>query len=148
MTLYFDTSALVKLFSRETGSASIQEMVLNPENEIWVLELANIELTCAVYRKLRNGEILKSNLEAILAAIDLQFQSMRTINLASDILTESRHLMAQFGAKYGLRTLDALHVAGFTLFAEPDWKFVSADKNQLNVVKQLQHHTITVNKSQ
>lgn len=144
MTLYFDTSALVKLFSKEQGSEYIQKQVLNAENEIWVLELANIELICAIYRKYRNREIPDFNLEPILSAIDRQFQSLNSIALASDIVNESHALMTQFGKNHGLRTLDALQIAGFSLFAEPHWKFVSADKNQLDVVEQLHYEIISV----
>jgi predicted nucleic acid-binding protein len=33
MTLYFDTSALVKLFSREDGSGKVKDLILDSENE-------------------------------------------------------------------------------------------------------------------
>lgn len=144
MTLYFDTSALVKLFSKEQGSEYVQQQVLRSENDIWVLELANIELICAIYRKYRNREISESKLEPILSAIDRQIQSLNIIPLASDIVNESCLLMKQFGKNYGLRTLYALHIAGFSLFAEQHWKFVSADRNQLEVVERLNYEVISV----
>ena len=109
-----------------------------------MLELANIELICAIYRKYRNREISESKLEPILSAIDIQIQSLNIIPLASDIVSESCLLMKQFGKNYGLRTLDALHIAGFSLFAEQHWKFVSADRNQLEVVEQLNYEVISV----
>ena len=34
MTLYFDTSELVKLFSKEQGSEYVQQQVLRSENDI------------------------------------------------------------------------------------------------------------------
>jgi hypothetical protein len=83
-------------------------------------------------------------LEPILSAIDRQIQSLNIIPLVSDIVNESCLLMAQFGKKHGLRTLDALQIAGFSLFAEPQWKFVSADRNQLDVVEQLDYEIISV----
>ena len=82
MNLFFDTSALVKLFSVEEGSEAVKKIITSPEN---------------------------------------------TINLL-----------------HGLRTLDALHVAGWRIVAEPGWTFVSSDKNQLNVVTQLNGKTIAV----
>ena len=48
MILYFDTSALVKLFSDEAGSESVKQLVNNPSNEVIVLELALIEILSAV----------------------------------------------------------------------------------------------------
>jgi len=144
MTLYFDTSALVKLFSDEQGSKLVRQIISNPFNEIWVLELALIEILSAVYRKRRNDEIPEGKLEAILIAIEQQFRSFRIVPLASDILEETKVLMKQFGGEFGLRTLDALHIAGFILFAEPRWKFVSSDKNQIDVVAALNYQTIAV----
>jgi len=50
MIYFFDTSALVKLFSDEVGSDKVRELVMNPLSENYILELALIELLCAVYR--------------------------------------------------------------------------------------------------
>ena len=44
MICYFDTSALVKLYSDEDGSDKVRELVMNPSNENYILELAFIEL--------------------------------------------------------------------------------------------------------
>ena len=66
------------------------------------------------------------------------------IPLASDIVEESITLMRRFGRKYGLRTLDALHIAGWNLFGEQNWKFVSSDINQLKVVQGMKYHTMAV----
>lgn len=142
--LYFDTSALVKLFSDEQGSKLVRRLISNPSNAIWVLELALIEMICTVYRKHRNNEVHEDSLETILTAIEQQFRSFRVIPLASDVVAESKELMKQFGSKFGLRTLHALHIAGFSLFAEPEWTFVSSDKNQLHVVEQLDYPIISV----
>lgn len=142
--LYFDTSALVKLFSDEQRSKLVRRLISNPSNAIWVLELALIEMICTVYRKHRNNEVHEDSLETILTAIEQQFRSFRVIPLASDVVAELKELMKQFGSKFGLRTLDALHIAGFSLFAEPEWTFVSSDKNQLHVVEQLDYPIISV----
>ena len=144
MMLYFDTSALAKLFSDEQGSELVRQLISSPSNAIWVLELALIEMICTVYRKHRNNEIHEDSLETIITAIEQQFRSFRIIPLASDVLAKSKEAMKQFGGKFGLRTLDALHIAGFTLFAEPEWTFVSSDKNQLHIVKQLDYQIIAV----
>jgi predicted nucleic acid-binding protein len=56
MNLFFDTSALVKLFSNEEGSEAVKKLVTNPSNTINVLDLALIELHSAIHRKYRNNE--------------------------------------------------------------------------------------------
>jgi predicted nucleic acid-binding protein len=65
MIYYFDNSALVWLFNNEQGSTHVQEIVNNSANDIWVLELAMIELMRAVYRKYRNNEIREADLDKI-----------------------------------------------------------------------------------
>ncbi len=144
MILYFDTSALVKLFSDEAGSESVKQLVNNPSNEVIVLELALIEILSAVYRKVRNNEIEEAKLEKIKVAIGQQFDYFTIIPMASDVVAESKTLLDSFGKNYGLRTLDALQIAGWNVAADPRWKFVSSDKNQLTVVEKLNAQTITV----
>ncbi len=144
MIYYFDTSALVKLFSIEAGSKQVKEIVNNGANEIWVLELALIELTSAVYRKFRNNEIREADLEKIQDAIKNQFNSFSIVPLAVDIVNETLELIERFGKDYGLRTLDAMHIAGWTLVARDDWHFVTSDKNQLTVMELMHFKTISI----
>ena len=144
MILYFDTSSLVKLFNREHGSLKVSRLVLDPDNQIWVLELALIELLSALFRKHRNNEISQNNLELIQKAIEDQFHLFNVIPFGSDIIKESRSLIMRFGKLNGLRTLDALHIAGFTRLYKPEWYFVSSDKTQLSVIHLLKMQTIEV----
>ncbi len=144
MNLFFDTSALVKLFSNEAGSETVKELVTNPANNIYVLDLALIELQSAVYRKYRNKQIPEENLEKIQNAIEKQMAYFNSIPIGTDIMEEAFDLIKKFGKSFGLRTLDALHIAGWRIIAEPGWIFVSSDKNQLNVVTQLNYKSIDV----
>ena len=128
----------------EAGSDKVKELITNTENEIWVLELALIELQCAIYRKIRNKELPEDNINSIQKAIEQQFSFFQIIRLGSDIIEEAKILIKQFGKQYGLRTLDALHVAGWNLMAEDDWQFVSSDKNQLTLVNKMTYQTISV----
>lgn len=76
--------------------------------------------------------------------IKKQFELSNIIPLDSDNIEESQLLIERYGKVYGLRTLDALHIAGFAIMAGSAWCFVSADINQLQVVKQLNHYTIQI----
>ena len=144
MICYFDTSALVKLFNTESGSEKVKELIDNPENEVWVLELALVELLSAVFRKYRNMEVKEEDLEKIQIAIENQFMLFNIVPMAGDIIKETQQMIIRFGKDYGLRTLDAMHIAGWTLIAEPSWFFVSSDKNQLNVLNLMKFNTIAV----
>lgn len=144
MTLFFDTSALVKMFSIEDGSEIVKKLITNPSNSFNVLDLALLELHSAVYRKYRNKTIPEENLEKIQNAIEEQMTYFNIFPIGSDIMGEALELIKKYGKDYGLRTLDALHVAGWKIIAEPDWIFVSSDNNQLNVVSQMNYKTIVV----
>jgi len=144
MNLYFDTSALVKLFSKEEGSETVKKLVTDVSNNIYVLDLALIELQSAVYRKFRNNQIPEENLDIIQSAIEKQMTFFNNIPMGSDIMEEALKLIKIFGKIHGLRTLDALHIAGWRIIAESSWFFVSSDKNQISVVEQLNNKTIVV----
>ena len=47
MNLFFDTSALVKLFRKEEGSEVVTKLITAQENEVWILELVRIEFFSA-----------------------------------------------------------------------------------------------------
>ncbi len=144
MICFFDTSALVKLFSLEDGSEKVKGIILDPNNEIWVLELAMVELISAVFRKYRNDEIKESHLEKIQLAIERQFEMFNIVPMAGDLMNETKALIKQFGKAHGLRTLDALHIAGWLTVAEHDWRFVSSDRNQIKVIGKLNYETLEI----
>lgn len=144
MILFFDTSALVKLFSNEPGSGKVKKLITDPSNNVWVLELALIEIQSAIFRKYRNNEFSEKKLEIVLMAVEKQFEDFTIIPFGSDIIQEAKVLIGQFGKEYSLRTLDALHVAGWNIVAESAGHFVSSDKNQMDVVKRMNHKVISV----
>lgn len=142
MTYFFDTSALVKLFSQESGSDKIQEIVVNENSECWVSDLAFVELYSALCRKLRNKEIKNKQFEIAVQGIREQLDDFKIYPLAHPVVEESLRLLQDYGNNFGLRTLDALHIASWILCSEDDWIFVSADEIQLKVVKKLKGNII------
>ena len=137
MTYFFDTSALIKIFSNESGSAEVKEFVINPKAECWISDLAFVELYSALFRKFRNSEITQQQLEIAASGIKEQLDSFNIFPLGKSTIEESITLIKKFGKDYGLRSLDALHISSWRLCSEKDWVFVSADKTQLKVVEQL-----------
>ncbi|MCF8308794.1 MAG: type II toxin-antitoxin system VapC family toxin [Bacteroidales bacterium] len=140
MNLFFDTSALVKIFSNESGSGEAKELVDSSENQIWVSELAKVELISALFKKYRSREISNDQLENSIKFLENQIDEFSIVSLASDNVDEAATLLKKFGKKQGLRTLDALHVASFILVAEQTWKFISSDERQIIVVKELGYY--------
>lgn len=59
MNLFFDTSALVKFFRKETGTKLVTQLINNPQNEVWTSELTVVEFLSVMYRLYREGEIVE-----------------------------------------------------------------------------------------
>jgi len=57
MKFFFDTSVLVKFFHEEEGTERVTELMRGVQNEVWVLDLARVEFTSALFRKYRAKEI-------------------------------------------------------------------------------------------
>ena len=57
MNVFFDTSALVKFFHEEEGTKIVTDLILDGNNQVWVLELARLEFISAVFRRFRNREM-------------------------------------------------------------------------------------------
>jgi len=59
MNLFFDTSALVKIFHDEAGSIEIRNIYIDGKKYLYILDIAQIEYYSALYRRFRNKEISK-----------------------------------------------------------------------------------------
>lgn len=137
MNVFFDTSALVKLFHIEEGSEIVEELLSSPENDLWVLDLVRLEYLSVVFRRLRNGELSTDETKEAFEGFDEQLKSFTVESLGQATLKEAESIMNRAGSNYKLRSLDALHLAAFTLVASEDWVFVCADKTLYDVASGL-----------
>lgn len=135
MNLFCDTSALVKLFHEEEGSPFITDLLCSPDNEIWILDLACIEIYSALYRRFRNHELTHKNLNEAIAGFKDQIWEFNIEPMGSGIVHESLTLIQKYGKTHGLRTLDALHLSAFSLIADDGWMFVCADATLCEVAR-------------
>lgn len=93
MNLFFDTSALVKYFHLEAGTAEVIELIDNPVHQIWVSDLARIEFISALYRKLRRGDIENVQLQETLSGFDLEWAQFNAQPLSEAVVIEADKLM-------------------------------------------------------
>lgn len=133
MNLFFDSSALVKLFHEEAGTAKVTEWVDDSANIVWLLDLAKLEFTSALHRRFRGKEINEHEMNMALEAFSEQLSSFNIEAMGQSIVEEAEELVNQHGKVMGLRTLDALHLGAFLLISKEDWFFVAADKNLCKV---------------
>ncbi|MFC1849998.1 type II toxin-antitoxin system VapC family toxin [candidate division CSSED10-310 bacterium] len=122
---YLDTSALVKIYRRETGSETMLKLYRS-EDKLSISELSKIEFLSTVYRKYRDHEITPETLEVVINKFEDNLeQRYQILKLSSLIVDEAWSLLRQFAETYSLKTLDSIQFAFFRLYP-PD---VIATKN-------------------
>lgn len=127
MRFFLDTSALVKFFHVECGTELVTQIVENSASEIWISELARLEFTSALYRRYRNKTLDEIRLHTAITFFDQQLTNFNIEPLNQLVLDEASLLLKRYGKEYGLRTLDALQLATYSLISEQGWCFVTSD---------------------
>jgi len=124
---YFDSSALVKRYVAESGSATVRGFVMR--HRVISSTLAPLEITSAVRRRHLEQHISSAQFADILAALRLDHLYWELTEADRHVLQRAEELLRSAN----VRTLDALHVcsaaaAGATLGeALP---FITADRRQ------------------
>jgi len=128
VNLFFDTSALVKYFHLEEGSEKVVLLIQDSNNKVWISGLARIEFISALLKKYRTRVIDSDQLDLAIAGFEVEYTSFNVEPLSSSVGREAEKLLQKYGKSNGLRTLDALHLGGFSLIVDQNWVFVSADE--------------------
>lgn len=128
MSCYFDTSALVKVYHDEAGSAAVRAIYQRAE-EIVLSELAKIEFLSTAHRKYRERQITHETLLALTAKFEADVRGRYTVlPFSPQVIKEAWHLLRRFAEQRGLRTLDSLQLAFFAVYCgTADTSFVCAD---------------------
>jgi predicted nucleic acid-binding protein len=108
---YLETSALVKLYVRESGTERVLALADRAtENRLAILALTQVELRSAVRRRERNGEILPpiatQLLDAFRRHLEARFVSQMVTNFVLDIAS-------MLIDRHALRAYDAVQLAGY-----------------------------------
>jgi predicted nucleic acid-binding protein len=136
MNLYIDTSALVKFFHNENGTEKITELI-SSDNSICISELAKLEFFSSLYRKYRAREINDKMLALAIEGFEEQIDKFLIEPIKSIIIKEAELLLKKYGQNEGLRTLDSIHLATFSLISEKNWIFVASDKRLCDIAEKL-----------
>lgn len=138
MILFFDTSALVKFFHREEGTDVVVSIISDLDNEVWISELARLEFICALHRRLRMNEINEDDLNKVLDGFYKAYSRLNTKKIGRAVLNEAEALVKRLGRTSGLRALDAIHLATFSLFNQlEEMPLVAADEILLNAARSI-----------
>ena len=126
MTLYLDTSSLVKLYVTETGSEVVRQLV-GDAGVVATSVVAYAETRAALARLRREGALTASKWTSAKRAFEELWPTYLTLE-ATDSLCRAAGELAE---KYRLRGFDSIHLASFAEVARragtDDTRFSSFD---------------------
>lgn len=142
MSYYLDTSALVKVYHTEVGSATVQALY-HGTDELVVSELAKVEYLSTIHRKYREHEISHEVLLALIAKFEADVQQRYSlVHFSLLVIDEAWALLRKYAETRGLKTLDSLQLAFFTIYCDDVTPFVCADSTLGAIVEQEGYHNI------
>lgn len=126
MTLYLDTSSLVKLYVSETGSDVVRQLV-GGATVVATSVVAYAEMRATLARLRREGALAASRVARARREFEEQWPAYLTLE-ATDSLCRAAGELAE---KYSLRGFDSVHLASFAEVARraglKDTRFSSFD---------------------
>jgi len=109
MVVFLDTSTLVKLYYKEPDSEQLVNTISEKSSAIYLFEIAKVEFTSAIWKKVRIGDIDKETAEKVITCFENDYEIYNWIFADSTIIEISKNLFQKYGFT-NLRTLDALQL--------------------------------------
>lgn len=142
---YVETSALVKRYRREAGTSLVDELLSDPlpADRFYTSFLSVLELTSAITRLMKGGELQQKAADEILSRFrqDLR-QLVRVWPLDNDIAASAVSMVLE----HRLRSADAIHLATataiFSVISGPESVLVSSDRELLNAASEARITTL------
>jgi len=137
---FFDSSAIVKRYITEIGSAWVKTVAKNqPKKNLYLSFVTGAEATAAFAKRHRNGDIPTSDYNTVRKVFQRHFQQRYTLlRVTKDVIQKAMDLTHN----HPLRGFDAIQLAT-ALILENDLKrsglpgitFVCADRNLCNAAR-------------
>lgn len=133
--IYLDTSALIKLYIRESGSERVQEIIENQDDPLPIWEVQEMELINALRLQVFWKSLTaRQSREQINLFMERRKKGVYFFpDIDRSALLNDFHRLAESTPKIGCRTLDVLHVACAHQLNVS--KFVSYDERQRVLAK-------------
>lgn len=138
MKTYFDTGVLLKLYTGELESESVEHFVHSRREKLFVTDLHISETISALKLKVFRKECHEEEAAAAIALVmdDLKSGVLQLLEVDwNHTWQECRLLSEKFASTSGVRTLDALHVAVARLSGAEE--FVTSDSRQSNLAARI-----------
>jgi predicted nucleic acid-binding protein len=130
---FFDTSAIVKHYRAEVGTATVEAMLAESGSRHYVSALSVVELHSVLARLVRTGHLIAAEFSLVRGRFlaDLTSGYWQVVPFATGQFHDAQQLLVRHGLSRSLRTLDALQlVAALSQHStKPLDAFVSADAN-------------------
>jgi len=136
MTLYLDSSSLVKLYVDEPESPAVARLAAEA-TVVTTSVVAYAEVCAALARLKRERRLTSLVVGRLIKQVDLDWGTFLTVEV-TDALSRAAGLLAD---RLALRGFDAIHLASFELVAgrsaDEDVRFSSADSRLTRAAKRL-----------
>ncbi len=137
MSVYLDTSALIKLYVEEEGTEQVVEATQDAaDGRVIIVDLTPLEARSAIRRREREGDISAADADRVLRQIENDCStSFLTQPSTSAVMEEAARLID----RYPLRAYDALQLAGCLVVRDGmpgPVTFVCADSRLCDVARQ------------
>jgi uncharacterized protein len=132
---YFDTSALVKRYVRERGSARVVSLLRR--HDLLSSAITPVEVLSALCRKKREGDLSEENFSATLSRVQSDRIRWELIEIGGTVLSRAEEIVQE---TVPVRALDAIHVASLMTFhaaSSIQIPFVTGDARQRNAATHL-----------
>ena len=141
MTLYLDTSSLVKLYVAEPGSDVVRTLV-DAATIVATSSIAYTETRAALARRRRERVLRPTAFALAKKTFEAEWPKFLTIEVTSALCRQA----GDFAEQYRLRAYDSMHLAAFAEVAReagvPETRFSSFD-NALNRAARSVRRTLT-----
>jgi predicted nucleic acid-binding protein len=141
LTLYLDTSSLVKLYIAEPGSDAVRKLV-DAATVVATSSIAYTETRAALARRRRDRALRPVAFASAKKAFEAEWPKYFTIEVTSALCRQA----GEFAERYRLRAFDSIHLAAFAEVAREagvrDTSFSSFD-NALNRAARSLGRTLT-----
>jgi len=141
VTLYLDTSSLVKLYVAEPGSDAVRKLV-ESATIVATSSIAYAEARAALARRRREGALRPAAFASAKKTFEADWPTYFTVEVTSALCRQA----GEFAERYRLRAYDSVHLAAFAEIARQagvrETRFSSFD-NALNRAARSLRETLT-----
>jgi predicted nucleic acid-binding protein len=134
MTLYADSSSLLKVYLEEAHSDEVARLIASATTVV-TSAIALVEIRAAVARAVRDRRLTKTEHEQARERLSQDWTTVVTVRVDERIL----RLAADLAERHGLRALDGIHLASFQQVLErtDDLEFSSFDERLVKAARKL-----------